>query len=45
MVQMMLLEAYRFLPRGYTVKSAISGTPGTKGLPDFAIFFISEYYT
>jgi hypothetical protein len=28
-----------------TVKSVISGTSGTKGLPDIAVFWISEYYT
>jgi hypothetical protein len=28
-----------------TVKSVISGTSGTKGLPDIAAFRISEYYT
>jgi hypothetical protein len=26
------------------VKSAISGTSGTKGLPDIAVLWISEYY-
>jgi hypothetical protein len=27
------------------VKSAISGTSGSKGLPDIAIFYKPEYYT
>jgi hypothetical protein len=29
----------------FTVKSVISGTPGTKGLLDITIFRMSEYHT
>jgi hypothetical protein len=29
----------------FTVKSVVSGTAGTKGLLDIAVFRIQEYYT